>query len=770
MSDATPRTGVDGAEAAWHPTACILCECNCGIEVRLGGADGRAFERIRGDKRHPASQGYTCEKALRLGHYQHSADRLTTPLRRRADGTYEPIDWDTAIAEVAAGFAGVRDRFGGESIFYFGGGGQGNHLGGGYSAATRRVLGSRYRSNALAQEKTGEFWVNGKMLGTGVRGDFEHAEVALFVGKNPWQSHGMPHARTTLKEIARDPGRCLIVIDPRRSETAEIADIHLAVAPGTDAWCLAALVAVLVQEGLTDGAWLADHSVGLASVVAAFGAIDVARYAQWCGLDEDLVRTTARRVAAASSVAVFEDLGVQMNRHSTLNSWLEKLVWMLTGNLGKPGAQYVPTSLVSLFGSAGKTGERKDPVTPVVGAKVISGLVPCNVIADEILTEHPRRYRAMLVESANPVHSLADSARMREALAALEFVVVIDIAFTETARLADYVLPAATQFEKAECTFFNFDFPDNVFHLRHRLFPPPDGLLTEPEIHARLCEALGALPSDVVDALRTASAAGRAAFSDAFFAALAARPELGPVTPVLLYRTLGISLPEGLESAALLWGAAQQCALADPEAVRRAGHDGDGLALGDALFDAIISSPSGVVFTTDDWDVVMRRVRAGTVNLFLPELVGELESLATGPGAGDPDYPFVLSAGERRSFTANTIMRDPAWRKRDAHGALRIHPADADRLGVTDGGRIRVSTRRGRLDTIVEVTDAMRPGHVSLPNGLGLDYATDGDGAPDAVRSTVGVAPNELTDSADRDPFAGTPWHKFVRARLEAIH
>ena len=124
----------------------------------------------------------------------------------------------------------MRDTYGGSTILYYGGGGQGNHLGGGYAAATRAAIGSTYRSNALAQEKTGEFWVNGKILGGYVRGDIEHAEVAVFVGKNPWQSHGFPHARTTLKEIARDPNRSIIVLDPRRTETAELADFHLAAA------------------------------------------------------------------------------------------------------------------------------------------------------------------------------------------------------------------------------------------------------------------------------------------------------------------------------------------------------------------------------------------------------------------------------------------------------------------------------------------------------------------------------------------------------------
>ena len=170
--------------ATWHPTACILCECNCGVEVLLGD-DGR-FERIRGDRAHPASAGYTCNKALRLDAYQNGrTGRITRPLRRRPDGGFDEVDWDTAIAEIAARLGAVRDSHGGESIFYYGGGGQGNHLGGAYAPATMAAFGARYRSSALAQEKTGEFWVNARMLGVPTRADVEHAEVALFLGKNP---------------------------------------------------------------------------------------------------------------------------------------------------------------------------------------------------------------------------------------------------------------------------------------------------------------------------------------------------------------------------------------------------------------------------------------------------------------------------------------------------------------------------------------------------------------------------------------------------------
>jgi anaerobic selenocysteine-containing dehydrogenase len=745
----------------WKSTACILCECNCGIEVQLGGEDGRRLVRVRGDDAHPASRGYACEKPSRLDYYQNGPHRLTKPLRRRADGSFEEIDWDTAIREVAARFAAVRDTYGGESIFYYGGGGQGNHLPGAYARSTRAVLGSIHRSSALAQEKTGEFWVAEKMIGGYSRADFEHCEVALFLGKNPWFSHSIPRARTTLREIAKDPARCLIVVDPRRTETAEIADIHLQVKPGTDAWLLAALIGVLVQEDLIARDWLAAHADGLADVLPHFAALPIADYCAACGVPEETVRAAARRIAAASSMATFEDLGVQMNRHSTLVSYLHKLLVLLTGNFGKQGTGYVPVPVVPL--ATGKDGGNRR--TPVTGSRVIGGLTPCNVIPEEILTDHPKRYRAMLVESGNPAHSLADSARMREALAALDLVVVVDVAFTETARLAHYVLPVASQFEKAEATFFNFEFPHNYFHLRKALMPPLPGLFSEAELHARLVEALGAMPADAVAQLRAAWKEDRKEFRSKFTSLAAASPDLISIAPAVLYRAIGDLLPEGLAEAAGVWALCQIVAQRNPKSLARAGFDGENA--GDAFFDALLSSKSAVVFAIDDWDETFARL--GTPNrrvqLAVSELFEELDSLADGPhDAASAEFPFVLSAGERRSFTANTIMRNPEWRRKDRSGALRINPDDARRIGVGDGGRVRVSTRRGSAEVLVELSDRMQSGHVSLPNGLGLDFP---DVRGDRVQT--GVAPNDLTRGEDRDWLAGTPWHKHTPARVEAV-
>jgi len=317
--------------------------------------------------------------------------------------------------------------------------------------------------------------------------------------------------------------------------------------------------------------------------------------------------------------------------------------------------------------------------------------VPCNVIAEEILTDHPRRYRAMIVESGNPAHSLADSQRMRAALRALDTLVVIDVAMTETARLAHYILPAPSQFEKYEATFFNFDFPKNVFHLRHPLFAAPPGPLPEPEIHARLVEALGALGEEDLAPLRAALRDGRAALAEQFFPLVAANPRLQKALPVALYRVLGPTLPDGAAAAAALWGLAHLFVMQNPESARRAGFTGDGFAPGEQLFDAILANRSGVVFAVDEYEDSWQRVRGGRINLAIPELLDELGKLAhERPGAPGAEFPFVLSAGERRAFTANTIFRDPSWRKQDLDGALRVSPADAARLGLATGGRARL--------------------------------------------------------------------------------
>jgi anaerobic selenocysteine-containing dehydrogenase len=758
----------------WKKTACIICALNCGLEVQT---EGKRIIRIKADKEHPVSQGYLCEKAQRMDNYQNGADRLSSPMRRKPDGTYEAVDWDTAIREVSSRLQAVATAHGGESILYYGGGSQGNHLGATYADNTIKALGIKYRSNALAQEKTGEAWVQGRMIGSGVHCDFEHAEVAVFLGKNPWQSHGFARARVVLKEIEKDPNRSLIVIDPCKTATAEMADYHLAVKPGTDAWCLSAMIAVIVQENLIASDWLIEHANGLASVKDAFKHIDVASYATICGVDEAMIREVSRRIASAKSVSMLEDLGVQMNIHSTLNSYLNRLVWLLTGHYGRQGTNNAFVPLMSLSSTARDNPNRKHETnkdakteqwkkSPVTGFKVVMGLIPCNAIPEEILTDHPKRFRAMFIESANPVHSLADSQKMREAMRALDFSVVIDVAMSETAMQADYVLPASSSFEKAEATFFNLELPNNAFHLRQPLFPAKEGTLPEAEIHSRLVESITGMGASDYGVLKTSARLGYLPFALAFAWQSGRNKRIAKYPSIALYRTLGTALPKTMSAASSLWGVAQMYVRQQPKAASKAGFGGNAVFAGNRLFKAILSKPSGVVFAksdyADSWSMV--RKPEHKIDLWMPEFLAEIQSLEARLPSADPEYPFFLSAGERRTETSNTSIRDMSWHKKGSVGTLRMCPQDAAKIGCVTGDWIKLSTRRGSVTVEAEINDAMQMGHVSLPNGLGLDYKqSDGN----VVR--VGVSLNELTNTMDRDPFVGTPWHKRVAARLERV-
>jgi anaerobic selenocysteine-containing dehydrogenase len=355
---------------------------------------------------------------------------------------------------------------------------------------------------------------------------------------------------------------------------------------------------------------------------------------------------------------------------------------------------------------------------------------------------------------------------MREALDALELLVVIDVAMTETARHAHYVLPAASQFEKWEATFFTLEFPENYFHLRAPLLAPLAGTLIEPEIHRRLVRATGALTDADLAPLKSAAAKGRLAYAMALRQLFKERPNLAGLAPVILYETLGPTLGEGNEAVALLWSLAHGCAASYPDSVRRAGIQGEGPLLGEALFEAIRTSRSGIAFSLDDYEETWKRLATadGRVNLAIPELLDEFLRLRQEGTPGNADFPFILTAGERRSSTANTIYRDPNWRNKDPHGALWINPGDAASMGVGTGSRVRITTKRASAEAVVEVTERMQPGHACLPNGQGLSYPDEAGEA-----AVHGVAPNELTASDHRDWLAGTPWHKHVPARIEAI-
>ncbi len=757
----------NGTSTTHHHTACILCSLNCGIEVDV---EAGRLTRIRGDKAHPMSQGYTCQKALRLDYYQNGRSRVTSPLRRRADGSFEEISWDTAISEIADKIKKIRDAHGGHALAYYGGGGQGNHLGGGHSTSLRVGMRTRYMYTALAQEKTGGFWVDGKLFGAQdchPTEDVEPTDYLLVIGANPWQSHGFPRARSVVQEIANDQKRTLVVVDPRRTESAERADVHLAVRPGGDAHLMLAMLGTIVQEDLYDHKFIAERTVGFEQLAEVLRSIPIDDYAREAGVDPSLVRKVARDYAAAERACVRTDLGLEHSLHSTLNTYLSKLLYLLTGNFGKPGTNVFHTSLAPLVKHS-KDPDEGGRTTKVTGAQEIGGLYPPNVLPMEINTNHPERIRGVFVESGNPLITGADTRAYQEAFEKLELLVVVDVAMTETAQLAHYVLPAATQFEKYEATFFNLDFPKNYFHLRRPMLEPVGQSLPEPEIHRRLAVALGVLPERFPILSRIARLDRKfprlRLFPLALAMTLKRKPHLMPHLALVLHETLGRALPDGAQAAGGIWGLCQNFVRRYGTAcVARAGIKDEGAGMAEALFQKILNSPSGTLISVHEYDDTWSFIKHpdGKIHLAIPQLLEEVRQLQ--PAGADTDYPLILQAGERRSYNANTIYREKAWRKKDTEGALKVHPEDAQRLGLEDGGRAWCETRRAAVCVDVSITDEVRPGFVSLPHGYGM---FEGKQSTDPRN---GPAINFLTESEHCDAISKVPFHKHVDVRVRPV-
>ncbi len=749
--------------ADWQSTACNLCSLNCGVEIQV--EDGR-FTRIRGDRNHPSSQGYVCQKASRLDYYQNHGSRLRHPLKRQPDGTFARIDWDTAIREIAAKLVEIRSEHQGHAIAYYGGGGQGNHLGGVYAVPFRAALGTPYIYNSLAQEKTGDFWVNGELFGRQtchLTEGIEESDYSIIIGANPWQSHGLPQARKVLREISKDPNRTLVVVDPRRTRTAELADVHLQVRPGTDAFLMAAMLGVIAQEELEDRDFLDRRVNGAESLLEMLRAVPVDDYSRRAGIEPNLTREIARGYARAASACTRHDLGVEHSLHSTLNTYLEKLFSILTGNVGVEGGNNLHTQFVPLIGHS-KSPEEGGPKTRVSGMREIARFYPPNVLPLEVNTDHPERVRALIVDSANPMQTAADTAAYEEAMQRLELVVAIDVAETETTRHAHYVLPAQSQYEKWEATFFTLSFPTNYFHLRRPIVAAEGDTLPEPEVYRRLMVAMGDLPDRFPWLERVAKlhlkAPGLGLFPKALALTLARKPKLRKLASMVLYSTLGRVLPDGAASAAAVWGSSHFYFQRFARQIRRAGYNN-----AEELFQAILENDTAVPLSTHTYDEMWELLRHedGRIRVDIAEMLEELGALASEPEerSDAADFPFILATGERRSYNANQIIRDPAWRRSDLDGALRVHPDDAQRLGLEDGGTAMCESRAASIEVRVAFDDSVQPGCVSIPHGYGMNDP-EGDGE-------IGPRINRLTSADHCDPIAKTPYHKYVPVRLRSV-
>jgi anaerobic selenocysteine-containing dehydrogenase len=453
----------------WHKTGCVLCAQNCGLEILV---EDNRMVKVRPDKDNPRSRGYACRKGLNVIYHQYPPDRITEPLKK-VDGVFVPISWDQAMTEIAEKLKTTLSQYGPRSFAYLGASAQGGHMEAGYGVSLMKNLGSQNLYTSGGQEFSGAWWIQGRMFGKQylLTGPDDHAtEMLVAWGWNGMQSHQMPRAPLVLKEISKDPNRILVSVDPRKSETAAIADIHLPIRPGCDALLVKAMIAIIVAEGWTNTDFINAHVDGWDTVRPWFEGFDTRSAIAVCGLDYEEVHKLCR-LMTTRTWSFHPDLGIYMGRNSTLNSYMLNILGAVCGIFGKRGGNIIPGLIMPL-------GYHADERKPHVWKSAVTGMppaaagsFPCSVLPEEILTDHPDRIRAVIASVVNPLRSWPDTQAFEKAFNHLDLLVVHDIVMSETARLADYVLPCRTFYESWDGTFFPWSYPEIYFQMRRPIVP-----------------------------------------------------------------------------------------------------------------------------------------------------------------------------------------------------------------------------------------------------------------------------------------------------------
>ncbi|MEN8639988.1 molybdopterin oxidoreductase family protein [Pseudomonas sichuanensis] len=696
-----------------HHRACHLCEAICGLNIEVSHeADGRArISSIKGDPQDPFSRGHICPKAVALQDIQEDPDRLRQPHRRIGD-QWQPIGWDEAFTLAAERLWALQQAHGRNAVAVY----QGNPSVHNYGLMTHSnyflgLLKTRNRFSATSVDQLPQHLTSYLMYGHGLLlpiPDIDHTRFMLILGGNPLASNGsimtVPDVEKRLKALKARGGR-LVVVDPRRSETAAMADQHLFIRPGGDAALLAALLHTLFAEDLARGSHLPVN--GLDQVRQAISPFDAEAMSGLCGIPAQDIRQLARDFAAAGKAVCYGRMGVSTQAFGSLCHWLVQLINLVTGNLDREGGALCTEPAVDLVAST-SGGHFNQWQSRVSGLPEYGGELPVSALAEEILEPGEGQIRALVTVAGNPVLSTPNGRRLDDALAGLEFMLSIDLYINETTRHADLILPSTSALENDHYdSTFNLLAVRNVSRFNRAILAKPEGALHDWEIFVGLAKAFAARaqaelkatlpPAQMIDYALRKGPYGDASTWKLSLQTLDQHPhglDLGPLTPNLADRL----------------GTASQAVEAAPAA-----------------------------------------------------LLEDLQRLAR---QLPPEPGQLLLIGRRHVRSNNSWMHNfHRLVKGKPRHQLLMHPLDLHQRQLQDGQTVRVRSRTGVLEVQVQASEEMMPGVVSLPHGYG--HGRQGTQLQ-VAGAQPGVSANDLTDERLRDGVSGNAALNGVPVQVEA--
>jgi anaerobic selenocysteine-containing dehydrogenase len=720
---------------------CPLCEATCGLDVTI---DAGRVGAVRGDAEDVFSHGFICPKGASLAALHDDPDRLRAPLVRRG-GELVETGWDEAFAEVEHRLAPIVAEHGPDAVaVYLGNPSAHNVAATLYGRALLKAIGTRNVYSASTVDQMPKQLAAGFLFGhplTIAVPDLDRTEHLLILGANPLVSNGSlmtsPDVRGRLRAIRARGGK-VVVVDPIRSRTAEQADEHHFIRPGTDALLLFALVQVLFADGLVRPGRLTEHLAGVAEVGALAAPFTPEAVAPATGIAADAIRRMARELAAAGSAAVYGRIGTTTQEFGTLASWLVDVLNALTGNLDREGGAMFP---LAAAGQANASARPPRPFTVGRWASRVRGMpetlgeLPVACLAEEIETPGEGRVRALVTVAGNPASSTPNSARLTKALGSLEFLLSLDVYVNETSRHADVILPGPTALERPHYDVALYQFAvRNVANYTPPAMPPPAGMPTDVDTLLRLIGIAGGQGAD----------ADLGKLDDLVAAGLAQR-QLAAAGEVLA----GYQVADALAALAPRRGVERLLDL-----MLRTGPYGDafGARPGGLTLAALEAAPHGV-----DLGPLRPRIPevlgtpSGKVELAPPAIVADVPRLAA--ALARPVAGGMLLIGRRQLRSNNSWMHNlPPLVGGTNRCTAQLHPEDAARLGLVDGQPVRVRSRTGEIEVPVELTEAIMPGVVSIPHGFGHDLS----GVRLSVAAATGGAnSNIVADEELLDPLSG---------------